>query len=174
MKCTDLITGHGSASAVQCAPPSVVASSEAVPTAQPSCPLTKSTEVRLSLPDSCRVQWAPPSAVARIVSWLTAQPRDGDTNCRPSMAGGSEAACAPAQELPCAGAPAAAPGADAPADAEPAAAEPAGPAGAAEGAPVEVAAAAALPAADPPCPPAAETVPVSHPATTTERAAKAS
>lgn len=116
MKCTDLITGHGSASAVQRAPPSVVASSDVVPTAQPSCPLMKSTEVRLSLPDSCLVQCAPPSAVARIVSWLTAQPRDGDTNCRPSMPGGYEGDCAPAHELPCAGAPAAAPGAAAPAD----------------------------------------------------------
>src|SRR5262249_11443545 len=43
-----------------------------------------------------------------------------------------------------------------------------------EGAPVEVAAAAVLPAADPPCPAAAETALVPHPATTTERAAMAS
>ena len=100
MKCTDRITGHGSGSAVQRAPPSVVASRDVVPTAQPSCPLMKSTEVRLSLPDSCARQCAPPSAVARIVSWPTAHPCAADTNCRPSMPGGYEGACAPGQERP--------------------------------------------------------------------------
>ena len=98
MKCTERITGHGSGSAVQRAPPSVVASRDVMPTAQPSCPLMKSTEVRLSLPDSCAVQCVPPSAVARIAFWLTAHPCDADANCRPSMPGGYEGACAPGQE----------------------------------------------------------------------------
>jgi len=52
VKCTDRITGHGSGRAVQCAPPSVVASRDVVPTAQPSRALMKSAEVRLSLPDN--------------------------------------------------------------------------------------------------------------------------
>ena len=43
VKCTERISGHGSPSCVQCAPPSVVASSESVPTAHPSFALTKST-----------------------------------------------------------------------------------------------------------------------------------
>ncbi len=133
----------------------------------------KSTEVRLSLPDSCAVQCAPPSAVARIASWLTAHPCDADTNCRPSMPGGYEGACAPGQERPLAAVPAGAPDAGVPAGAvlagaaaggaaEPAAAELAA-AGAAEFAP-ELAA----------WPPAAWSVPVPHPATTTDREARAS
>jgi len=80
MKCTERISGHGSGRAVQCAPPSVVASRLVLPIAQPSCPFTKSTAVRLSAPDSWTRQCAPPSAVARITSWPTVQPWLADTN----------------------------------------------------------------------------------------------
>ena len=62
-KCTERMTGHGSGSAFQCAPPSVVASRRLTPTAQPSCPLTKSTDVRLS----CRT--AAPSSARRRRWW---------------------------------------------------------------------------------------------------------
>jgi hypothetical protein len=140
MKCTDRITGHGSGSAVQLAPPSVVASREAVPTAQPSSPVMKSTEVKLSLPDSCVIQCAPPSAVARIESWLTAQPCAADTNCSPPMPPGYEDGCAAGQERPLAAAADAGP----PARAEMAGADGAGVDGAGF-----VAAEAAGPAAEP-------------------------
>jgi hypothetical protein len=91
MKCTERITGHGSGSTAQRAPPSDVASSTLVPTAQPTLLLMKSTEVNGNRPRYCTVQFRPPSAVARIVSRLTAQPREAETNwipaAKPGIAG---------------------------------------------------------------------------------------
>ena len=71
---------HGSASAVQLAPPSTVRSSEPPPAAQPYWASMKSTWSRSAGPAYCLVQWAPPSMVAMIRPSPATQPWPGSVN----------------------------------------------------------------------------------------------
>src|SRR5579859_486378 len=82
-KCTARIGTHGSGSACQCAPPSVVASTVVSPTTQPWLASVKS---RLASPaaglvTNCVTQCRPPSEVCRIRFEPTTQPSEADTNC---------------------------------------------------------------------------------------------
>ncbi len=78
---------HGSFSAVQVAPPSVVRSSVSPPAAQPCWASVKSTWSRAALPLYCLVQVRPASVVARIRPAPATQPWLGSVNWTASRAG---------------------------------------------------------------------------------------
>src|SRR6266511_4016666 len=74
----------GSASLVQCWPPSAVASTRPSPSAQPVEALEKFTSRRSPLPRHTRTQVRPPSRVARIVSLPTTTALAGPVTCTAS------------------------------------------------------------------------------------------
>src|SRR5215472_5736054 len=82
-KCTARTGSHGSGSARQYAPPSVVARMVVAPTTQPWLASVKSTVASpaASLVRYCVTQCRPPSAVCRIRLEPTTQPSEEPTNC---------------------------------------------------------------------------------------------
>src|SRR5215467_4837978 len=104
-KCTVRIGSHGSGSARQCAPPSVVARMVVPPTTQPWLASVKSTVASpaLVLVRYCVTQCCPPSAVCRIRSEPTTQPWEEPTNWtafRAGFAGPPESAACASAGLP--------------------------------------------------------------------------